>query len=392
MQHLDPVFPIIMKILLITIGVSIVVRRIRQPTPIAYIIAGVLLGPSMMGSYEDVSIIGRLGSFGIIFLLFFVGQEISVKQITSNWKLAVLGTFAQIVVSVFVIYIIGLFLDWNWQRALLVGFAISLSSTAMAINLLEEKKQLDSLIGRDIVTFLVSQDLAIVPMLIILGLIVPADDPSARIRPLWQLAGGGILVSVVLLARSKLRFFNTIMEFTKGDKELQFFVPIFFCLLFSFITGYFEISTALGAFVAGLVIPSIGHKDWFHHSIEPFKVLFVGLFFISIGMLVDLDFLYRNLGTVTWVAMASFAINTAINSVMFRYFGRSWSESIFAGALLGQIGEFGFVLASIGFQSSIIDEYAYKLIMVVTAITLFLTPIWTFCLQKSLAIFSKKSL
>ena len=156
-MHIDPVLPEIMKFLAIIVGLSLILRKFKQPGPVAYILAGICLGPSLLAVETDIHILSRIGSFGVIFLLFFVGQEISVKQITENWKVAVIGTFAQILLSIGFVFILGYFMDWSWQRNLLIGFAVSLSSTAVAINILEDKKQIKSNVGKDVITVLISR-------------------------------------------------------------------------------------------------------------------------------------------------------------------------------------------------------------------------------------------
>ena len=388
-MHLDPMLPEIMKVLAVIVGLSLLVRKFKQPGPIAYILAGICLGPSLLGVESDIIVMSRIGSFGVIFLLFFVGQEISVKQITGNWKVAVIGTLAQILVSVGIVYLLGMFLAWNWQRSILIGFAVSLSSTAVAINILEEKKLLQSNVGKDVVTVLISQDLAIVPMLIILGAIAEKND-TIHVNPWLQLLGGFVLVASIVIARIAVKKGIKVLQFIKGDPELQFFVPLLICLLFSFITGYFEISTALGAFIAGIITSSLGEKEWFHKNLEPFKILFVGLFFVSVGMMMEVKFIWSNIGIIGTLTFLAFSINTIVNAVMFRSLGRPLGVSFYGGALLGQIGEFGFILAAIGHQLNIINTYAYQLIMSVTGITLFLTPAWAVMIERSQGLFKKK--
>ena len=246
-MHLDPILPEIMKILSVIVLIALVIRKFKQPGPIAYILAGICLGPTLLGVESDIDVMSRVGSFGVIFLLFFVGQEISVRQITENWKVAVIGTLAQIIVSVGIVYLVGYYLSWSWQRSILIGFAVSLSSTAVAINILEEKKLLKSNVGKDVITVLVSQDLAIVPMLIVLGAIAEKND-SIHVNTWLQAAGGLVLIISIVLTKLAVKRGIKVLQFIKGDSELQFFVPILICLTFSFITGYFEISTASFSF------------------------------------------------------------------------------------------------------------------------------------------------
>lgn len=388
-MHIDPVLPEIMKVLAVIVGLSLVLRRFKQPGPVAYILAGLLLGPYVLGLNANVETMGRIGSFGVIFLLFFAGQEVTVKQITSNWKISIIGTLTQIFASLLIVYLLGLFMGWGWPQCVLLGFCISLSSTAVIINVLEEKKLFSSHVGRDVLTVLISQDLALVPMLMILGALGDSEV-TLGVSPLMQLIGGLVLIASIIATKIAVKKGLPVLNFIKGDPELQFFVPILICLLFSFITGYFGISTALGAFIAGIITTSLGEKEWFHNTLEPFKILFVGLFFVSVGIMLDPTFIWEHIWAISIMTFFSFAINTSVNTTVFRALGRPFGESLYSGALLGQMGEFAFVLASIGLNLKIIDSFSYQLVISITGISLFLTPTWTLIIEKSLGLFSKK--
>ena len=388
-MHIDPVLPEIMKVLAVIVGLSLILRRFGQPGPVAYILAGIILGPYVLKLNADIDTMARIGSFGVIFLLFFAGQEISVKQITSNWKISLIGTLTQILVSLGLVYLLGLFLGWSWQSCILLGFCISLSSTAIILNVLEEKKLFSTPVAKDVITILVSQDLALVPMLMILGAL---GDSSVveNVSPWMQLIGGLVLIGSIVITKIAVKRGLPVLKFIKDDPELQFFVPILICLLFSFITGYFGISTALGAFIAGIITTSLGEKEWFHKTLEPFKILFVGLFFVSVGIMLDPIFIWKHLWVILTVTFVAFTVNTSVNTSVFRALGRPFGESLYSGALLGQIGEFAFVLASIGLNLKIINSFSYQLVISITGISLFLTPTWTFIIEKTFGVFSKQ--
>ena len=387
-MHLDPMLPEIMRVLVVIVGLSLILKQFKQPGAVAYILAGVLLGPMFLDINTDKETMARIGSFGVIFLLFFAGQEISIKELTSNWKISLIGTLTQICSSILIVFILGLFLNWDWQRCLLLGFCISLSSTAIILNVLEEKKLFSTPVGQDVITVLISQDIAIVPMLMIIG-IIGSTDESISINPWMQLAGAGVLVASILLTKFAVKRGVSLMTFIKGDTQLSFYVPLLICLLFSFITGYFEISTALGAFVAGIITTSLGEKEWFRSTLKPFKILFVGLFFVSVGIMLDMSFIMTNFWPIVIITFFLFLINTTINTSVFRALGRPFGESLYSGALLGQIGEFAFVLASIGYHLKIINSFAYQLVISITGLSLFLTPTWTFLIEKALGVFPK---
>ncbi len=180
--------PVLFAIAFVTLVTGMILKRFKQPHVIAYLLVGVILGPSGLAVIADKDWVGQLGSIGVVLLLFFVGMEVSPKRLAANWKLPVIGTLLQIMVSVLFVAIMGYFLDWPFPRIVLLGFVISLSSTAVVIKLLQDWKELDTRIGQDVLGILLIQDLAIVPMMISIGLLGGAEfSPTVLIL---QLVGG----------------------------------------------------------------------------------------------------------------------------------------------------------------------------------------------------------
>ena len=154
------------------------------------------------------------------------------------------------------------------------------------------------------------------------------------------------------------------------------FVAVLVCLGFALITGLFDLSTALGAFLGGMLVGVAKETGWVHHRLEPFRVVFVAVFFVSIGMLVDLGFVIEHWAFVAALLLSVLVINTGVNAVMFRMLGDTWRHSILAGAVLAQIGEFSFVLAAVGERTNLITEFAYQVTISVIALSLLFSPAW----------------
>lgn len=152
-MHTDPFIPILVFTIFVILVLGIVLRKLRQSHVSAYLLAGFLLGPHMAGLIEDPQSVSRLGSFGVIFLLFFVGMEITPKRLTENWLISIVGTFLQIGISVFVVFALGSYLDWYIERIVLMGFVVSLSSTAIVLKLLEDWKEMNTRVGQDVLGF-----------------------------------------------------------------------------------------------------------------------------------------------------------------------------------------------------------------------------------------------
>ncbi len=369
--------PLIMRFVSIALGVvliGLILRVLRQTHVIIYIITGVAIGPHGLGIVSDSELISSLGSLGLILLLFFIGMEISLEKLVANWKISVIGTLLQILFSVLAVWLIGSFYNWSLTRVLTLGFVISLSSTAVIVKLLQDSDEIGSRVGQNVLGILLVQDVLIVPMLITLSYLSGAPITSTEVT--LQIAGGLLITGFVgfLLFKKELRLpYRKLLE---KDHEIQIFFAFGLCFGFSAITGFFGLSTALGAFIAGILVATFKSISWFHDSLYSLKVIFVALFFISVGMLIDVRFLWQHLFVISSLVLVVFAANNLINTIIMRSFNIGWQESLYAGALLSQIGEFSFVLGNLAYFNNIITNYAYQVIVAVISLTLLLSPFW----------------
>ncbi len=373
-MHLDPVLPYTVGALLAILILGLLLRSLKQPHVVGYLVAGVILGPHGMALVQDEATLGRLDAIGVVLLLFFIGMESSPGKLIENWKVAVLGTLLQIIISIACVWPLGLFLDWPIERIILIGFVISLSSTAVVLKLLQDWKEFDTKVGQNVLAILLAQDLAVVPMLIILAMF---GDSSAEHGNIFLQVGGAVLIAVIV---GYIAVKNTIhlplSRILGDDLEMHVFAALAICLGLSLLTGLAGLSTALGAFVAGMLIGAAKETRWVHHSLEPFRILFVALFFVSIGMLVDIGFLLSHWYQVCALIFLVLVTNTFINGLILRMLGDNWRDSIYAGTLLSQIGEFSFVLAAVGIQAKIISGYGYQMTVVVISMSLLVSPAW----------------
>ena len=373
-MHLDPLLPLLVEIALVVLVVGVLLRLLKQPYVIAYLIAGVLLGPYGFGTVTDQEAMTHLGAIGVVLLLFFVGMEISLPKLIVNWRVALIGTLFQILVSVGIVWLVGTRLGWPLERSILLGFVISLSSTAVVFKILEEWKEMDTRVGQNAIAVLLVQDLAIVPMLITLRFL--GGETIDRGALLLQTLGGAAAIGAIVWLIVKVGVRLPFGGLSRRDHELQVFAALILCLGLALLTGLAGLSTALGAFVAGLVVSSARETHWVHTSLEPFRVVFLALFFVSVGMLIDLPFLRQHWLIAALLIAVVLLLNTVINTVILRLLGDTWRESLYTGGLLSQIGEFSFLLGAVGFQSGIITEYAYQMTIAIIALTLLFSPAW----------------
>lgn len=372
----------------LALGIGLVLKIFKQPSVVAYILTGLAVSMLGAGATENSVIITELGNLGVVLLLFFVGTEISLPELIKKWRVAILGTLLQIALSVGLVYIIGYIFNWPAARSILLGFVVSLSSTAVVLNILERMNTLHSKLGSDVVSILLVQDIAVVPMLIFISTMNTAAVNTNEL--VLQLTGFGfILVFLIWLIKKKeitLPFEKKI----KGDHELQILAAFVLCFGFALLTTFFSLSPALGAFLAGMLVSSAKETAWMHDSLHSFKVLFVALFFVSIGMLIDLNFVIRNFTSVIALVLLIFIAKTIVNALVFRWLGEPWRYSFYASSLTSQIGEFSFILAAVGLEVAVIADFEYKLAVSVIAISLLISPIWINLFSRHISNISEK--
>lgn len=373
-MHIDPMLPTLVAIIAVVLLIGLSLQLLRQPQVIGYLLAGVAIGPFGFALLTDAEFASRLGNFGVVLLLFFVGMEVVPRQLVSGWRIAVVGTIVQVTLSIALIIPIGLWFNWPMERIVLLGFVTSLSSTAVIIKLLRDSGEINKKEGQDVLGILLMQDLIIIPMLIIIGLL-GGETPSWTELGL-QVGGSVVIVSMLVWALSRDSFHLPFGHLFRRDPELQVFTALLICLGLSLLTGMAYLSTALGAFAAGILVTAARETQWVHHALEPFRVIFVALFFVSIGILVDISFIISHAIQVVLLVAVVLASNTLLNGIILRFLGYRWRDSMYAGAMLAQIGEFSFVLAAVGLTGDLISQNAYQYTIAVIALSLFFSPFW----------------
>lgn len=359
---------------ILAVVIGYLLKRLHQPYLIGYIIIGVCLGQHGFDVFENEQQIQFLGEFGIILLFFFIGMEISLPAFVKQWKVAILGTSMQVIVSVIVMLSIGFYAEWAFARSVVLGFVIALSSSAVVIKLLEEKKLLDTTVGKDVLSILLTQDIAIAPILIITALLGGQSQTTTEMT--LQIFGACIIVSIFLFLYKKESIEFSWLESLEKDHEMQVFMAIVFCSAGALLMGVLGLSPALGAFVGGIVVHAAKETDWIHDNLHPFRIIFVAVFFISVGAQIDLLFLRDNLQTVVILMFIVFTLNQAVNSIVLRVFGSEWREAIIGGALLAQIGEMSFLVCFTAYSSQIISEFGYNVCICLISLTLLCSPLW----------------
>ncbi len=359
---------------LVIIVVGFLLRLLNQPSVITYILVGVIVGPFGFDLVTNEQLITNLGNLGLVLLLFFIGMEIHLPQLIANWRISILGTLIQVAVSIGVVALIGIYFDFGLAYTIFFGFVISISSTAVIVKMLDEKGIINTRVGQNVLGILLVQDVLVVLMLISINY-MGGDIPSG-LDLLKQVIGAALMVGIILLILWKKEVKIPFMKQIMRDHELQVFIAFTSCFGFAYLTGFLGISEALGAFVAGMLISATRATRWISDNLLSFKVLFVALFFVSIGLIIDLEYIVENYLLIGLLVVAVFFTNHVINMLIIKAFGNSWRTSIYSGAMLAQIGEFSFILGSAGLSAAIIGQGEYNLIVSVIALSLFLSPFY----------------
>ena len=349
--------------------------RMKQPPVMGYIVAGALLGPSGLALVQSREFIELLAELGVLMLLFLIGMELSLRAVREVWKIALATTALQIAVGLAAMFGLGALLDWPLPRSLLLGFVVALSSTAVAIKMLEDIGELRTRTGQITVGILVAQDLAIVPMMLIIGSFGGGGGfgLEALVKVVLSVAFLGLLIAY-LMRRTRLRL--PFARVVGKSPDLTPLAGLAFCFGAAALSGLLGLSAAYGAFLAGLIIGNSTSRRAMIHYTSPIQAVLLMVFFLSIGLLLDFQYIWENLGTVVLIVTFVAVFKTALNIGLIRVLGEPWPRAFLSGALLAQLGEFSFVLAALGLGAGVIGDPAYRLIVAITVISLLGSPFW----------------
>mgnify|MGYP001316766783 CR=1 FL=1 len=354
---------------------GILLTRFRQPAIVGYILAGILLGPSGLALVEDRSLISALAELGVLMLLFVIGMELSLRALARVWQLALFATVLQIIVSVGVMLILSRLLGWTSALAILLGFVVAVSSTTVAIKILEDIGELRTHTGRLAVGILIVQDLAIVPMMLVIDSTAPDSEFDLGAIAVIVVAVSLLAVFIRYLTRRR-RVSLPFGQWIDGSLDLRALTGLAFCFGASALSGFVGLSEAFGAFFAGLVIGNSSERVAMLNATKPVQSVLLMMFFLSVGLLIDLSFIWRELGTVLLLLLFVTVLKTALNVVILHALGTRWYRAFLAGTVLGQVGEFSFVLVAAGVAAGTIGADAERLMVAVIALSLMISPLW----------------
>ena len=376
-MHFDPNLTAIAIVFSVALLCGLLLMRFKQPAIIGYIVAGVILGPSGFQIIEETEAAKTLAELGVLLLLFLIGMELSLRAFKTVYKLATIIVLAQVVLSIFVTSFIGFAMSWDWEQGILLGFVLAVSSTAVTVKVLADRGELRTQFGRITVGILIAQDLAVVAMLLVIEALNPSQQFDFWIIP--KTIGAIILVIGIvrfLSKRERIRLPFALRQAFGADREVVPIAALAFCGVCATASGLLGLSTAFGSFLAGLIVGNSSERQIVLRGTRPIQSVLLVVFFLSVGLLIDIGFFFENLGTLIVVFILATIAKGLINIIAVRIAGQPWEQSVLVGVTLGQIGEFAFVIASVGFTVNAIDSEGYKIAVAVIALSLMLGPAW----------------
>jgi CPA2 family monovalent cation:H+ antiporter-2 len=369
----DPLLSTTLMCLLILLMIFLL-KKFCQPYLIAYITAGILLGPQVCRVYEDTAAISNIGEIGIILMMFFLGMEINIPDRKSLLIQPVIAQLIKIGLSFLLVLGLSRLFRWPVGDMLLLATLLIFNSTAVVSEYLKKNEELDTHYGQIVLNILLLQDILLGPTLTILQL--RTDGGMIPYKIAGGVIGSGLLILLLMAIRNRNLIQLSILRSIQHDHELQVFCGGLICLGFAAMAQTIGLSAPVGSFAAGLFIGRAGAFSWLEHVFRPFKVFFVALFFVSVGLMFDIRYFTGHLWLIIASSVVVLVVNSGLSSVVFRTLSFSWRDSLYCGALLSQTGEFGIVALSLAHTYGIIGPEFFKAGIAITCLTLLLSTLW----------------
>lgn len=365
--------PQILLLLISSVLAVALFRAMRLPAMLAYFVVGVVLGPHTFGLLPDTEGSREFAEFGIVFLMFSIGLEFSLPQLYAmRHKVLGLGG-AQVGFTLAIVMSLAKLAGLNWSAAFVFGAALAMSSTAIVSKILAERVDLNSRHGRLSIGVLLFQDIAVVPVLVLIPALGMAGSDLTTVLGLAFLKAAAMLLFLFTVGKWMINpWFNLVAS--QRSRELFVMNVLMITLLLAFATKLAGLSYALGAFIAGMLISETKFRYQVESDISPFRDILLGLFFISIGMLLDVSKILPNLGWVVLVLITFVLLKAIIVALVVRFVRYESGVAIRTGLILAQAGEFSFVILALGVEQNLIGGQALQVILTASLLSMVAAP------------------
>jgi CPA2 family monovalent cation:H+ antiporter-2 len=352
-------------------------QRFRQPALVGYILVGAVIGPGLLGLQGDDTTVRWLAELAVVLLMFMVGLELDLTRFRQSMRVALTVTALQIALSLGVMYGLSFIFHWDILQTMLYGFVVSLSSTAVAMTILRELGRDQSEAGQLATAILVAQDIAAIPMLLLITTFHGGTSGGDFVELGLALAAvGASIVGIVELTTHPAWVTRLERVFTAGTRQPAV-AGLALCFGAAAFSGSIGLSTAYGAFAMGLLIGNVGELGASYRSaMHSLHDVLMMVFFLSIGLMLDARFVASHIVPIAFILGATVVLKTVGNALILRMMGTPPQSAYPLGAVLGQIGEFSFVLIALGYSNGFVGKETYQLALAVIALSLVISPVW----------------
>lgn len=350
-------------------------HRLKLGAVLGYLVAGMIIGPHLLGLVTDPEATLGFAEFGVVLLLFVIGLELRPKRLWDlRYDIFGLGS-AQVLLCGFAIT--GALLvttEFTWQAALVIGLALALSSTALDVQILRDQGKINTPLGTRIISIHLMQDLAIVPLLIVTTAL--SRTPVAEAPEGWELVWKS-LVAIGALVLSGRFLVNPLFRLIAqtGTREVFVIGALLMVVGSAFLMASFGLSMALGAFIAGVMLADSPYRHEVEADIDPFRGLLLGLFFMAVGMMLDLSIILQQPGRILLYVTILLGVKFAVIAILARLFGSNWRDAALTGVHLAQGGEFAFVVLTAAESGLLLASEASSLFAAAVTVSMALTPL-----------------
>lgn len=356
-------------------------RFLKLPPMLGYLVVGVVIGPNALAFAQNSEGIRHLAEFGVVFLMFVIGLEFNLPKLKAMQRFVFGLGFFQVVLTLFIVTTVSVFLSvmapslWgmSWQTALTLAGAMAMSSTAIVIKLMSDRLELDSEHGKRVLGVLLFQDLAVVPLLVLIpALNAPPEQLMTAL--FFAAAKAVVLITLLLTGGQRVMRWWLLLVARRQTEELFVLNVLLITLGLAWITELAGLSLALGAFVAGMLISETEFKHRVETDIKPFHDVLLGLFFITIGMMLDWRIIWDRWAFVLFLVTVPVAFKFVLIAALTRMGGATEGISLRTGLYLAQAGEFGFVLLTLGNQNKLIPPDWLNPVLASMVLSMMATP------------------
>lgn len=369
------ILEIILCVIFSTLFVTVVFRQLRLPVILGYLLVGALVGPHALGIVDDSANLDALAEFGIVFLMFTVGLEFSLPKLFSLKKTVFVVGSIQVISTVVITSLVGKLLGMTTLCALVVGSVVAMSSTAIVVKLLNDQNELHSVFGLNAVGILLFQDLAVVPLIILIAGLAHSTPDKLFYILMWALIKGvAAILLIFVVGRWLLRPIFHLISRTRTI-ELFTLTVLLVTLTAAWLTHALDLSFALGAFLAGIMLAETEFRHQIEVEIRPFRDILLGLFFVTVGMLTNISTWHT---TWFWIGLLVSALmigKLCLIAIVSYFSGSNASDSLRTGIVLAQGSEFGFAILTLALNDQILPPDYGQVVLAALLISMAVSPL-----------------